>query len=149
MSNRQMTTYHRLAGLEHQGREIRTQFSYLLRAVEVMQYANARSFKTLSMSQNEANDYIEAHYQGITVRFSLFLGYDELERPIGKVMVTYRYEIYAKPSVELIGQFEFDSNGQLNNDFYPDGTARMMVGAPEELVEHFLDLAAKSKRLPK
>lgn len=138
------SSYDRLANLERQGDEIRSQFSYLLRSRDTLAADNAKNFSTLEIADHTAEGYIRAEYQGITIRFYLYLGYDQQNRPKGKVVCVHRYPLHTEVSSDVLGVFAFDQLGQTDIGCGANGAVYTMAGHADHIVLMYLDKAAQS-----
>ncbi len=122
----------RLANFEQHAIKIRDHFKLLAQVPSQMRPNVQYHFKTLTAEDVES--YIEMKFQGIELRFTLFMTYGETKKPIGEVVCSHRYTLLNEPSTEILGRFEW-------------GDELYMTAAAEPLIISFLDLAVQSKRL--
>lgn len=141
------TTFNRLGNLAVQASAIRQEFANFLRVPEVAKAENGRYFSTLQVVDNTAQGHIDFQYEGIEIRLTLFLTYDELDRPNGRVICTHRFKLHNDVTSVVLGDFLFNQTGQTNLGFAPNGRAYTLDGDADYIVIGYLDKAAKSSRL--
>jgi hypothetical protein len=132
-------TYNRAAKLEIYSPTMLKEFSYLLRAREVVQQFSASKFRTLEVKQ--IDDYtIDACYLNTTVRFQLLLGYKD-GNANGRVVCLNKYLVCDKPHYDILGEFNFDQSGRTDLGADERGNIRIMDGHADEIVVGWLNKA--------
>ena len=129
----------RLANLDQHSESILKNFTGLLSSVALMERFFQNKFSSLLVEQVD-NYTIETSHLGKTIRFQLFLTYQE-DKPIGRVVCLLKYLVFEKVHFGVLGEFTFDSLGQTNFPPNVDNTPRTVAGNADEIVIIFLDKA--------
>lgn len=129
----------RLANLDQYSESILKNFTGLLSSVALIEKYFQNKFSSLLVEQVD-NYTIDTSYLGKTIRFQLFLTYQE-DKPIGRVVCLLKYLVFEKVHFGVLGEFTFDSFGQTNFPPNKDNTPRTVAGSADEIVIVFLDKA--------
>ena len=93
------------------------------------------------MQVTQIDDYtIDALYLGTTVRFQLFLTYEN-GQSMGRVICLNKYQVQEKVFFDFLGAFTFNPAGATDLPPNDHGEVRTVSGNADNIVIEFLDQA--------
>lgn len=130
----------RLSMLENYAPRIRSEFAELLNAKALIDRFSATKLRSLQVEAIDDHT-IDVLYLGTTIRFQLFITYDD--EAIGRVICFHKYQLFEKVRFHFLGEFAFDPSGKTDLPLEDDGTHRTLSKNSDEIIIEFLDQAVE------